>query len=235
MFRFIFVLWCLMISSVSVFGQALEADLRNSYNKYSIVKIDNQEALKKAKNQQPFKLETTDKIFQFILTPNDIRSEKYRAEFTDKDGQHSLPRGDVFTYTATTSLEDRSVSIVKDYAVEAGRNDIEYILRNNEKVTNLKIVREADFYPANTAFDPNGFYADFQLKQQICDSNLPQFSFHIQQEKKFTIIKALNVNFRCKEESMKENSNLALKQYEQELSSIFEREVIEKLRQNDSR
>lgn len=109
MFRFIFVLWCLMISSVSVFGQALEADLRNSFNKYSIVKIDNQEALKKAKNQQPFKLETTDKIFQFILTPNDIRSEKYRAEFTDKDGQHSLPRGDVFTYTGTLIGEKDSV------------------------------------------------------------------------------------------------------------------------------
>jgi len=65
--------------------------------------------LKKAKNQQPFELKTNDKNFQFILTPNDIRSEKYRAEYTDKDGQHSLPRGDVFTYTGTLIGEKDSV------------------------------------------------------------------------------------------------------------------------------
>lgn len=109
MLRFIFVLWCLIISSVSVFGQTLDADLKNSFNKHSIVKIDNQEALKKAKNQVPFRLETNDKVFQFILKPNDVRSEKYRAEYTDKDGRHSLPRGEVFTYTGTLIGEKDSV------------------------------------------------------------------------------------------------------------------------------
>jgi hypothetical protein len=97
----------------------------------------------------------------------------------------------VFAFTATTSIEDRNVSIVKDYYFKLNRNKIENILKQNEKITNLKIIREADFYPPNTEFDPNGFYADFKLKQQICDSNLPEFSFHIQQEKEFTIIKAL--------------------------------------------
>lgn len=73
------------------------------------MKIDDQEALKKAKSQQPFRLEANGKIFQFILKPNDIRSEKYKAEYTDKDGQHSLPRGDVFTYTGTLIWEKDSV------------------------------------------------------------------------------------------------------------------------------
>lgn len=107
--RFIFVLWCLMISSVSVLGQTLEADLRKSFNKHSTVDINNQEALKKAKNQVQFKLETKDKTFQFILTLNDIRSEKYKAEYTDKNGQHSLSRSEVFTYTGTLIDEKDSV------------------------------------------------------------------------------------------------------------------------------
>jgi len=109
MLKFIFVLSCLLISTVSVFGQTLDADLKNSFNKYSIVKIDNQEALKKAKNQVAFKFETKDKTFQFILTPNDIRSENYKTEYTDKDGQHSLPRSEVFTYTGTLIGEKDSV------------------------------------------------------------------------------------------------------------------------------
>lgn len=121
MLRFIFVLWCLVISSISVFGQTLEADLRHSFNKYSVVKIDDQEALKKAKNQVPFRFETKDKVFQFILTPNDVRSEKYRSEYTDKEGQHSLPKGDVFTYTGTLIGEkDSALAFTVDGKITEG-------------------------------------------------------------------------------------------------------------------
>lgn len=109
MTRFIFVLWCLTVSTVSVFGQTLEADLKKSFDKHDIVKINNQEALKKAKSQVPFKLETKDKTFQFILTPNDLRSEKYKGEYTDKNGRHSLPKSEVFTYTGTLIGEKDSV------------------------------------------------------------------------------------------------------------------------------
>ncbi len=109
MTRFIFVLWCLMIFSASIFGQTLDTDLKNSFNKYSVVKIDDQEALKKAKNQQTFMFKANDKTFQFILTPNEIRSEKYKAEYTDKDGRHSLPKSEVFTYRGTLIGEKDSV------------------------------------------------------------------------------------------------------------------------------
>ncbi len=140
----------------------------------------------------------------------------------------------VFAFTATTLVEDRNISIVKEYNFKLNKNEIENILKQNVKISNLNIIREADFYPANTEFDPNGFYADFLLKEKICDSNLPEFHFHIQQGKEFTTIKALFASFKCKEESMKPDTKIALKQYEQELAAIFEREVIDKLRQNDS-
>ncbi len=121
MTRFIFVLWCLMISSVSVLGQTLDADLKNSFNKYSMVKINDQEALKKAKNQIPFMFKANDKTFQFILTPNEIRSEKYKAEYTDKDGRHSLPKGEVFTYKGTLIGEkDSTLAFTVDGKITEG-------------------------------------------------------------------------------------------------------------------
>lgn len=121
-------------------------------------------------------------------------------------------------------------------ARKADKNDIENVLKQNEKITKLKFVREVDLYPANTKnINPNDFYVDFSLKQQICDSEYPEFHFSIQPEKKITTIKFLFANFKCKEKSLKPYTNNTLEQYEQEFAAIFEREVIEKLRQNDSR
>ncbi|MGI8641219.1 MAG: FG-GAP-like repeat-containing protein [Pyrinomonadaceae bacterium] len=109
MIRFIFVSCCLAVLSISIFGQNLNADLRNSFNKYSIVKIEDQEALKKAKSQIPFKFDVDGKTFQFILIPNEIRSKEYMAEYTDKTGVHSLPQSELFTYTGTLIGEKDSV------------------------------------------------------------------------------------------------------------------------------
>lgn len=144
----------------------------------------------------------------------------------------------VFAFTATTLIEDRTVSIEGEYQFKLNKNEIENILKQNEKITKLTIERETDVIPANkypdVKTDPNLFFANFTLKQKICDSKLPQFTFYIQQEKEQTNIKAGLVRFKCKEESMKPNTNSAIKQYEQELIAVFEREVIEKLRQNNS-
>jgi hypothetical protein len=59
MFRFIFVVWCLIISSISLFAQSIEADSRKSFNRFSVVKIDNREALRKAKSGVPFENESS--------------------------------------------------------------------------------------------------------------------------------------------------------------------------------
>lgn len=109
MIKFIFVFFYLVISTISVFGQNLNADLTNFFNKYNIVKIDNQEALKKAKNQEPFKFDIDGKNFQFILIPNEIRSKEYTAEYTDESGIHTLPKAELFTYRGTLIGEKDSI------------------------------------------------------------------------------------------------------------------------------
>ncbi|MDQ6787435.1 MAG: hypothetical protein M3033_11570 [Acidobacteriota bacterium] len=144
----------------------------------------------------------------------------------------------VFAFTATTLVEDRSVSLNGEYKFKLGKDEIEKILKQNEKITNLKSERETDVFPAanypDVKTDPNVFFASFSLKQKICDTNLPEFHFIVTQETKLTKVKAGFVYFKCKEESMRPDTNSALNQYEQELTAIFKREVIEKLRQNDS-
>lgn len=145
----------------------------------------------------------------------------------------------VFAFTATSTVDDRSVSLVGKYTCEISKEKIENILKRNEKITNLTIRRETDVYPPanypDVKTDPKAFFANFAMKQKICDSDFPSFSFTIHQEKDYTTVEGLFVHFNCREESMKPDENSRLKQFEQEASDIFEREVIEKLRQNDSR
>ncbi len=149
MIRFIFVSCCLAVFSISIFGQNLNADLRNSFNKYSIVEIDNQDALKRAKNQIPFKFDVDGKTFQFILIPNEIRSEKYTAEYTNILGVHSLPRSELFTYTGTLIGEkDSAVAFTVDGTKTEGLfliGDEKYYLESASKYSlfagsNLKVI-----------------------------------------------------------------------------------------------
>jgi len=109
MIRFLLVLSCVTVFSISIFGQSLEADLKKSFHKYKVVKINNQDALRKAKVGIPFKIKPDDRDFQFILRLNDIRTADYTAEYTDSNGRHSLPRREVFTYKAKIIGERNSV------------------------------------------------------------------------------------------------------------------------------
>jgi len=109
MLRFIFVLWSAAAFSGSIFGQSIEADLRKSFNRFTIVRINNAEALKKAESGTPFKIQIGERNFQFVLKPNDVRTAHYTAQYSDNDGRHSLPRGKVFTFQGTIIGEPNSL------------------------------------------------------------------------------------------------------------------------------
>lgn len=59
MIKFVFVFLCAAAFSAAAFGQNMDADLKKSFNKNSIVKIDNREALQKAESGIPFKIKRT--------------------------------------------------------------------------------------------------------------------------------------------------------------------------------
>ena len=59
--RLILVLSCSIVSSISIFGQTVDADLRNHFKRHNLVKIDDTDALIKAENQVPFRFKVDDK------------------------------------------------------------------------------------------------------------------------------------------------------------------------------
>ncbi len=132
----------------------------------------------------------------------------------------------VFAFTATTLLKDRSISLGEEYVFKLNKARITGILKQNSKIQNLK------FETVET--DPNKFWVNFLLEQRFCDSKRPEFHFLVEQKKDLTLIRAAYVKFECKlYETNSNTANLANEQ-KHELNYIFEREVIENLRQNDS-
>jgi hypothetical protein len=106
------ILCCLMFFSVAAFAQNLQADLKKHFNRFSVVKINNQDALLKAKTGVPFNIQADERIFEFVLSANDMRSADYKSEYTDKDGRKTEPKNDTVT-TYKGKLTGQSGSIVR--------------------------------------------------------------------------------------------------------------------------
>src|SRR5688572_29470794 len=99
--RFIFIVFSLFVLSISsVFGQGsmLQSDLERSFRNYELVKLDNQVILQKAKTKQLIQLQAKGRIFEFVLTPNEIRAENYIAIETTGGGDYELPPSEIITY-----------------------------------------------------------------------------------------------------------------------------------------
>lgn len=129
----------------------------------------------------------------------------------------------VFTFTATTLVKDRDISLDEDYVFKMDKSRIASILKQNSKVQNLRIETDADKY-----------WVEFSLEQKFCDSERPRFQFLVEQKKKLTLIRAVSVKFECKLYEANPNTIDLANQQKQELKNIFENEITEKLRQNIS-
>ncbi len=144
----------------------------------------------------------------------------------------------VFAFTATSLVKDKTIYLDEQYKLSRGKSEIENILRQNPKLQNIKIRRDDEVFDTNKypniEIDRKTFFVDFLLKQRFCDSERPKFSFILEPEKDFTIIRSVSIDFECKLYETNPNANTLAIQQQQELNLIFERDVIEKLRQNNS-
>lgn len=112
MMKVLCIFCCLVVFSANVFGQDLQTDLRKAFSQFSLVKINNQEALLKAKTGIPFRIQTNDRVFEFVLSENDLRSADFKAESTDKYGKKTEPRESIIT-TFKGKLTGQNGSIVR--------------------------------------------------------------------------------------------------------------------------
>ncbi len=135
----------------------------------------------------------------------------------------------VFAFTATSYEEDRSVWLKQKYELKMTKLEFEEKLKSIESLSSLEIKKQTDAFPANKYPDvktnPNSYYVRFHLQRKYCESNKLKIFFRIEEEKESIVFDDPNFSFWCKQKPTEQDN--------QQLLTIFESEVIEKLRQNN--
>ena len=100
------VCFILLFASITFAQNAgLQSDLSNSFAKFDLVKLNNQANLQQTDNGQKLSIATSERTFELVLTPRDLRSPSYLAEETTADGVRQLEKGAVTTFKGKVSGE----------------------------------------------------------------------------------------------------------------------------------
>ncbi|MDQ6788785.1 MAG: FG-GAP-like repeat-containing protein [Acidobacteriota bacterium] len=127
------------------FGQTgnLQDDLGNTFKKFDLVKFNNQTTSRKVQTENTLSIATAEKNFELVLTPNDLRAARYRAEDVSGNGVHQIERGEVTTFKGEISGEANSqVRLLIDGAKIEG-----YFISGNE----MFVVEPAQKYSRSAA------------------------------------------------------------------------------------
>ena len=96
--------------SASAFGQPenLQKDLKKSFGKFDVVRLDNQSASRDTQARTLLSLRAAGRDFQLDLTPRNLYSPRYRAEDTTANAVREIKKGAVKTFKGTISGEENS-------------------------------------------------------------------------------------------------------------------------------
>jgi len=134
----------------------------------------------------------------------------------------------IFAFTATSHEEDRKISIDKKYELDMNIAEFENRVKNTKSFEILKFEKETEAFPSNqypnVKTDPNGYYLFFDLQEEYCESKKLRIFISLKFENK-VVINSSNLDYWCPNPPSDEDK--------QNVNAIFEREVIEKLRQNN--
>ena len=130
----------------------------------------------------------------------------------------------VFAFTATQFVDDRNVTYKTDYQLAITQREIANELQSCGYIENLKaepFSLDSEYFDNQTDFN-----LQFNLLRKFCDSQKIEVYMRVKEDdKNFLTVDYLSLRFVCKSEPTEQDK--------QELLSLFEREVIEKLRQNN--
>ena len=98
-----------MFFTASAFSQSsdLHDDLKRSFIKFDLVRLDNQTA-RRVESRQPMIISTSKRNYELNLTPRDLRAESYRAEDTSANGIRSIEKSKVTTFRGKIAGESAS-------------------------------------------------------------------------------------------------------------------------------
>ncbi len=108
--KFILGCFCGLIFGVSAFAQndGLRGDLKKSFNKFNLVKLDAGAAFRNAQARQTIVIPSAAGNYELNLMPHDLRTRAYRAEETTANGNFTLDRSAVTTFKGKISGESES-------------------------------------------------------------------------------------------------------------------------------
>jgi len=107
-FSFLFLLTLLLLIPAAAQGDDLQSDLQTSFRKFDLVRIDSGDALRSNGEQKTLTFQADGKSYELVVTPNDLRSRRYRAEDTNGFGMTTLPAPLVTTFKGTIAGEANS-------------------------------------------------------------------------------------------------------------------------------
>ena len=165
----------LIIISLAILTFGQKADLRNdlsdTFNKFDLIKLNNQTSLQKAEANSSLSIPLGEKRIELTLTPNELRSPNFRAEDTSAKGVRTLEKSDVITFKGKVVGEKNSeVRLTIDGAKIEG-----YFFTGNERffiepAKNYSSLAEAeDFvvYRAENLLKQNSFSCDSELFEKM--------------------------------------------------------------------
>ncbi|HEX8267250.1 MAG TPA: discoidin domain-containing protein [Pyrinomonadaceae bacterium] len=151
--------------SVSVFGQdTLEKDLRQSFRKYDLVKLNDKVLLEKVKSEESIEIQALGCRFEFVLTPHDIRAKNYRALESTDAGEREMERAEVTTFKG--KLKNDFESEVRFAVTEEGVEGLIYT-GDNKKF----FVTQAERFSKHARYDEAVVYGEDDLVKTVDLSN----------------------------------------------------------------
>lgn len=137
----------------------------------------------------------------------------------------------LFAFTATSYEQDRDIYLDKKYEFRMNIKDFEKLVRNEETFDILKIEPTRDLSipieNVNTIIKHSPYILYFDLKPPYCESKKIRIFSSITKDENTVTLGGVTIHYWCEKPPTEKDNT--------ELSSIFEREVIEKIRQNSSR
>src|SRR5215213_2668813 len=96
--------------SIAAFSQStgLAGDLGHSFTKFDVTRIDRGGELRTEGANKTLSLRAAGKDYQLVVSPNDLRSSRYRAEDTNMIGVSNVPAPEVTTYKGKIAGDSNS-------------------------------------------------------------------------------------------------------------------------------
>ena len=155
------------------FGQSgkLQSELKDSFKKFDLVKLDKQAARRQVETIRSLSLTTAERKFELNLIPNDLRAAGYRAQDSAENGLRTLESGEVTTFKGKVAGEsDSDVRLTVSGAVIEGYVEVSGEKFFVEPAKNYSSFAGADdlvFYRAEDSIKNKNFTCDTELSSRI--------------------------------------------------------------------